>query len=207
MPRASSRRAPTCEIRRDSTSSSTPPSTDYLGWGGKGVAGYFGSAGGRDLDNPGSQGLARVPDPKPKRFAVNYHLLRLGADPVRVRVQAWLDDDVNLWEDEPIPATLVGLVRPGCCPLASILWTALRGPVPFFANDPRRNTRRGRRPSAPSCSSRSSFRSWARRSARSVRCVLASRPQFDDLMDGLTFGVISGWRTRASTRSCATGTC
>src|SRR6185295_399030 len=57
--------------------------TDYLGWGGKGVAGYFGSASGRDLDNPGSQGLARVPDPKPKRFAVNYHLLRLGEDPVR----------------------------------------------------------------------------------------------------------------------------
>ena len=33
-----------------------------------------------------------MPDPKPKRFAVNYHLLRLADDPVRVRVQAWLDD-------------------------------------------------------------------------------------------------------------------
>ena len=30
---------------------------------------------GRDLNAPGSQGLARVPAPKPKRFAMNYHLL------------------------------------------------------------------------------------------------------------------------------------
>ena len=50
---------------------------------------------------PGTQGLARVPDPKPKRFAVNYHLLRLGADPVRVRVQAWLDDGEEI--DTVIP--------------------------------------------------------------------------------------------------------
>ena len=41
---------------------------------------------------PGTQGLGRVPDPRPKRFAINYHLLRLADDPVRVRVQAWLDD-------------------------------------------------------------------------------------------------------------------
>ena len=66
--------------------------TDYLGWGTRGVSGYIGTTSGRDLHGPGTQGLARVPDPKPKRFAVNYHLLRLGGDPVRVRVQAWLDD-------------------------------------------------------------------------------------------------------------------
>ena len=76
--------------------------TDYLGWGGKGVAGYFGSANGRDLDNPGSQGLARVPDAKPKRFAVNYHLLRLGGDPVRIRVQAWLDDGEEIDSVTPV---------------------------------------------------------------------------------------------------------
>jgi NADH-quinone oxidoreductase subunit C len=65
---------------------------DYLGWGEQGVAGYIGTADGRDLNVPGSQGLARVPDPKPKRFSVSYHLLRLSDDPVRVRVQVWLDD-------------------------------------------------------------------------------------------------------------------
>jgi NADH-quinone oxidoreductase subunit C len=65
---------------------------DYLGWGETGVAGYIGTAGGRDLNEPGSQGYRRVPDPKPKRFAVVYHLLRVSDDPARVRVKAWLDD-------------------------------------------------------------------------------------------------------------------
>jgi NADH:ubiquinone oxidoreductase subunit C len=65
---------------------------DYLGWGAKGVAGYIGTATGRDLNTPGSQGFERVPEPKPKRFSVSYHLLRIGADPRRVRVQVWLDD-------------------------------------------------------------------------------------------------------------------
>jgi NADH-quinone oxidoreductase subunit C len=65
---------------------------DYLGWGGSGVAGYIGTREGRDMHAPGSQGRSRVPEPKPKRFAVNYHLLRLADDPVRIRVQAWLDD-------------------------------------------------------------------------------------------------------------------
>jgi NADH-quinone oxidoreductase subunit C len=32
---------------------------DYLGWGEKAVAGYIGTAGGRDLNTPGSQGYAR----------------------------------------------------------------------------------------------------------------------------------------------------
>jgi NADH-quinone oxidoreductase subunit C len=73
---------------------------DYLGWGEKGVAGYVGTAAGRDLNDPGSQGLTRVPDPKPKRFSVSYHLLRVSDNPARVRVQVWLDDG------EPI-ATLV----------------------------------------------------------------------------------------------------
>ncbi len=66
--------------------------TDYLGWGEQSVAGYIGNASGRDLNVPGSQGLARVPDPKPKRFSVSYHLLRVGDDPARLRVQVWLDD-------------------------------------------------------------------------------------------------------------------
>jgi NADH-quinone oxidoreductase subunit C len=66
--------------------------TDYLGWRDEAVAGYIGTPDGRDLHVPGSQGRARVPAPKPKRFSVSYHLLRLADDPARVRVQAWLDD-------------------------------------------------------------------------------------------------------------------
>jgi len=75
--------------------------TDYLGWGASPVAGYMGTAAGRDLNAPGSQGLARLPEPKPARFSVNYHLLEL-AEPVRrVRLQAWLDDGVEI--DSVVP--------------------------------------------------------------------------------------------------------
>jgi NADH-quinone oxidoreductase subunit C len=65
---------------------------DYLGWGEEEVAGYIGTSSGRDLNDPGSRGLARVPAAKPKRFSVSYHLLRVGDDPARLRVQIWLDD-------------------------------------------------------------------------------------------------------------------
>ena len=65
---------------------------DYLGWGARGVAGAVGTRDGRDPNAPGSQGLQRVPDPKPKRFSVVYHLLALGDAPRRVRVKAWLDE-------------------------------------------------------------------------------------------------------------------
>ncbi|HXF98434.1 MAG TPA: NADH-quinone oxidoreductase subunit C [Gaiellaceae bacterium] len=65
---------------------------DYLGWGERGVAGYVGTADGRDLNDPGSQGFARLPEPKPKRFSVSYHLLRVSEEPARVRVQVWVDD-------------------------------------------------------------------------------------------------------------------
>ncbi len=69
---------------------------DYLGWGGTGVAGHIGTREGRDLNDVGSQGFQRVPDPKPKRFSVSYHLLRVGDEPARVRVQAWLDEGDEL---------------------------------------------------------------------------------------------------------------
>jgi NADH:ubiquinone oxidoreductase subunit C len=65
---------------------------DYLGWGEKGVAGYIGTVGGRDLNAPGSQGYAKRPAPKPKRFSVSYHLLALADAPRRLRVQVWVDD-------------------------------------------------------------------------------------------------------------------
>jgi NADH-quinone oxidoreductase subunit C len=65
---------------------------DYLGWGEAGVSGYLGTRGGRDLNAPMTQGYERLPEAKPKRFSVSYHLLRLADDPARVRVQTWLDD-------------------------------------------------------------------------------------------------------------------
>ncbi len=66
--------------------------TDYLGWGDAGVSGYYGTAQGRDLNDPMTQGYARLPEPKPKRFSLSYHLLRIADDSRRVRVRVWLDD-------------------------------------------------------------------------------------------------------------------
>jgi NADH-quinone oxidoreductase subunit C len=76
--------------------------TDYLGWpaGPADVAGYIGTHGGRDVNSPGSWGLARLPEPKPKRFSVNYHLLKLVDGAPRVRVQVWLDDG------QPVPSVV-----------------------------------------------------------------------------------------------------
>jgi NADH:ubiquinone oxidoreductase subunit C len=78
------------ELGFDFLSDITP--TDYLGWGSRGVAGYIGTGAGRDLNAPGSQGFPKTPAPKPKRFAVNYHLLALREGAPRVRLQVWLDD-------------------------------------------------------------------------------------------------------------------
>jgi NADH/F420H2 dehydrogenase subunit C len=76
--------------------------TDYLGWGSAGVSGYIGTAGGRDLNQPSTQGLQVLPAAKAKRFAVNYHLLSVSDPPRRVRVQTWVDDG------EPV-ASVVGI--------------------------------------------------------------------------------------------------
>jgi NADH-quinone oxidoreductase subunit C len=77
--------------------------TDYLGWNERPVAGYWGSSFGRDINRPGSWGLAKMPEPKPKRFSVSYHLLRLapGArEAPRLRLQVWCDDG------EPVPSVV-----------------------------------------------------------------------------------------------------
>jgi NADH-quinone oxidoreductase subunit C len=74
--------------------------TDYLGWGGTGVSGYVGTAAGRDLNRPMTQGHQAVPRRKPSRFAVSYHLLSVSDTPRRIRVQVWVD------EDEPVPSVI-----------------------------------------------------------------------------------------------------
>jgi NADH-quinone oxidoreductase subunit C len=66
--------------------------TDYLGWEAKEVSGYIGTPTGRDLNKPSTQGLQRLPRPKPRRFSVNYHLLAMRDGAPRVRLQAWVDD-------------------------------------------------------------------------------------------------------------------
>ena len=85
-----------CEYMRDELGFnflSDVTATDYLGWGEPGVSGYIGTTQGRNLNDPMTQGYQRLPEPKPKRFAMNYHLLALGRGDGRcVRVQVWLDD-------------------------------------------------------------------------------------------------------------------
>jgi NADH-quinone oxidoreductase subunit C len=73
---------------------------DYLGWASQPVSGYIGTPAGRDLNSPMTQGLQVMPAAKPKRFAMNYHLLRLDESATRVRVQVWLDDG------EPVASVL-----------------------------------------------------------------------------------------------------
>jgi NADH-quinone oxidoreductase subunit C len=74
--------------------------TDYLGWGSPGVSGYIGTAQGRNLNRPMTQGFQALPAPKPKRFSVNYHLLGIRHGAPRLRVQVWVDDG------EPVPSVL-----------------------------------------------------------------------------------------------------
>jgi NADH:ubiquinone oxidoreductase subunit C len=66
--------------------------TDYLGWGDKGVSGYIGSAAGRDLNHPSTRGYQVLPQLKPKRFSLSYHLLAMERPARRVRLQCWLDE-------------------------------------------------------------------------------------------------------------------
>jgi NADH-quinone oxidoreductase subunit C len=94
----------TCEYLRDEEGFdflSDITATDYLGWASKGVAGYIGTASGRDLNAPSTQGLAQLPQLRPpRRFSVNYHLLALREGAPRVRVQVWVD------EAEPVPSVV-----------------------------------------------------------------------------------------------------
>jgi NADH-quinone oxidoreductase subunit C len=73
---------------------------DYLGWAGEGVSGYIGTQAGRDLNTPMTQGFQAVPAAKPKRFAMNYHLLSISEDVRRLRLQVWLD------EGEAVPSVI-----------------------------------------------------------------------------------------------------
>jgi NADH-quinone oxidoreductase subunit C len=75
---------------------------DYLGWGERGVSGYIGTAGGRDINSPMTQGYQVVPLAKPQRFAVNYHLLSISERPRRVRLQTWLAEGEDVQSVVPV---------------------------------------------------------------------------------------------------------
>jgi NADH:ubiquinone oxidoreductase subunit C len=86
-------------------------SADYLGWGETGVAGYWGNAAGRDTNAPGSWGFSRLPERRPKRFSVSYHLLALCSEPRRLRLQVWCDDGDPLASVVPVWPTADWLER------------------------------------------------------------------------------------------------
>jgi NADH:ubiquinone oxidoreductase subunit C len=79
--------------------------SDYLGWPSDPgeVSGYIGTTAGRDLNYPSTQGFERLPEAKPKRFSLNYHLLALRDGAPRVRIQIWVEDGesvasvVSIW--------------------------------------------------------------------------------------------------------------
>jgi NADH:ubiquinone oxidoreductase subunit C len=73
---------------------------DYLGWGSKGVSGYIGTSTGRDLNMPMTQGYHVLPETKPTRFSVSYHLLALREGAPRLRLQVWID------EGEAVPSVV-----------------------------------------------------------------------------------------------------
>jgi hypothetical protein len=123
-----------------------------------------------------------------------------GAMPIAVLVAAFAIPivyivyiyDVNLWEDEPLTVTGVAFVLTGALTIAFTgLWTSLRGPVPFSSP-----TLQGPLDSAPAVGTFLIVALLVPIVGEAIRqigpVILASRPEFDDLMDGLTFGVVSG---------------
>ncbi len=123
-----------------------------------------------------------------------------GAMPIAVLVAAFAVPvvyvvylyDVNLWEDEPLIVTGLAFLLTGALTVGfTILWTYLRGPVPYGTT-----TYEGSLSAAPTVGTFLLVALVVPIVGEAIReigpVLLASRPEFDDLMDGLTFGVISG---------------
>ncbi|HEY6812355.1 MAG TPA: PrsW family intramembrane metalloprotease [Propionibacteriaceae bacterium] len=123
-----------------------------------------------------------------------------GAMPIAVLVAAFAVPvvyivyiyDVNLWEDEPILVTGLAFLLTGVLTVGfTILWTYLRGPVPYGTT-----TYEGSLSAAPTVGTFLLVAVLVPIVGEVIRqigpVILAMRPEFDDLMDGLTFGVISG---------------
>jgi hypothetical protein len=123
-----------------------------------------------------------------------------GAMPIAVLVAAFAVPvvyivyiyDVNLWEDEPVIVTGLAFVLTGALTVGfTILWTNLRGPVPYGTT-----TYEDSLSAAPTVGSFLLVALAVPIVGEVIRQIgpvlLARRQEFDDLMDGLTFGVISG---------------
>jgi hypothetical protein len=123
-----------------------------------------------------------------------------GAMPIAVLVAAFAVPvvyivyiyDVNLWEDEPVIVTGFAFLLTGALTIGfTILWTYLRGPVPYGTT-----TFDGSLSAAPTVSTFLLVAVAVPIIGEAIRqigpVILARRPEFNDLMDGLTFGVISG---------------
>jgi PrsW family intramembrane metalloprotease len=123
-----------------------------------------------------------------------------GAMPIAVLVAAFAVPvvyivylyDVNLWEDEPLIVTGLAFLLTGALTVGfTVLWTYLRGPVPYGTT-----TYEGSLSAAPTVGTFLLVAVVVPIVGEAIReigpVLLASRPEFDDLMDGLTFGVISG---------------
>ncbi len=100
--------------------------------------------------------------------------------------------DVNLWEDEPIAVTGLAFALTGVLTIGfTVLWTWLRGPVPYGTT-----TFEGSLSTSPQVGPFLVVALVVPIVGVAIQQIgpvlLASRPEFDDLMDGLTFGVISG---------------
>ena len=99
--------------------------------------------------------------------------------------------DVNLWEDEPVLVTVAAFLVTGVLTIAfTMIWMAFRAPlvdIPSYggglAQGPQVSTLLLVGILVPIV---------GQLITQAGPVYLASRPKFDDLMDGLTFGVISG---------------
>ena len=104
--------------------------TDYLGYAGEGVAGYWaspaGSGGARDLNLPATTGLGTVVRPPGEaRFAVSYQLLDRSSRPARrLRLRTWVD------EGEPVPSVVGGF--PGADDQERVAWDLMG--IPFHGH-------------------------------------------------------------------------
>jgi hypothetical protein len=99
--------------------------------------------------------------------------------------------DVNLWEDEPVRVTLLAFGLTALLATGfTILWRAMIGPVVVIQGP---NTTLIYGPQVGTFLLIALLVPIVGEAIRQVGPILlASRPEFDDLMDGLTFGVISG---------------
>jgi PrsW family intramembrane metalloprotease len=123
-----------------------------------------------------------------------------GAMPIAVLVAAFAVPvvyivymyDVNLWDDEPVIVTGLAFLLTGALTVGfTALWTYLRGPVPYGTT-----TYEGSLSAAPTVGTFLLVALAVPIVGEVIRqigpVILARRPEFDDLMDGLTFGVVSG---------------